>query len=63
MAAICSLWAVSQAGVSWNDVYFNDREAAAEYAAISRNLYSAVLRALVASVNSEIDPGPNDVAA
>ena len=48
---------------SWNDVYFGDQEAAAEYAAISRNLYSTLLRALVASVNSEIDPGPNDVAA
>ncbi len=48
---------------SWNDVYFDDPEARAEYAAISRNLYSALLRALVASVNSEIGPGPHDVAA
>lgn len=43
-------------------MYLDDREAAAEYAAISRNLYSALLRALLASVNSEIGPGPNDVA-
>jgi hypothetical protein len=38
-------------------------EAAAEYAAVSRNLYSAVLRAVLASVNCEIGPGPNDGAA
>lgn len=48
---------------SWNDVYLDDRDAAAEYAAVSRNLYSALLRALLASVNSEIDPGPDDVVA
>jgi hypothetical protein len=48
---------------SWNDVYFDDPEARTEYEAISRNLYSALLTALVASVNSEIDPGPNDVTA
>jgi hypothetical protein len=48
---------------SWNDVYFDDRQVAAEYAAISQNLYGALLRALLASVNSEIDPGPKDVAA
>jgi len=48
---------------SWNDVYYQDPEAAAEYAAVSRNLYGAVLLALVASVNSEIHPGPNDAEA
>ena len=48
---------------SWNDVYFDDREARTEYEAISRHLYSALLTALLASVNSEFDPGPNDVTA
>lgn len=48
---------------SWNDVYLDDRDAAAEHAATSRNLDSALLRALLASVNREIDPGLNDVAA
>lgn len=35
---------------SWNDVFFADN-AAAEYEAVSRNLYNAVQLALVASVN------------
>jgi hypothetical protein len=48
---------------SWDDAYNEDSEVAAEHAAISRNLYSALLRALVASVNSEIDPDLDDAEA
>jgi hypothetical protein len=47
---------------SWNDVYLDDRQAEAEYEATSRNLYSALLRALLASVNSDIGSGPSGVA-
>lgn len=46
---------------SWNDVFFEDNAAASEYEAVSRNLYSTVLQALVASVNDDFavrpDPG------
>lgn len=38
---------------SWNDVFFEDDAVAAEYAAVSRNLYSALLLASVASVNND----------
>lgn len=62
VAMAAKAWVFGGMG-SWNDVYFDDRYAAAEYAAVSRSLYSALLRALLASVNSEIDPGPNDVPA
>ena len=38
------------------------RDSKAARGAISRNLYNALLTALVASVNSEIGPGQNDLA-
>jgi hypothetical protein len=42
---------------SWNDVLFEDKAAAAKYEQVSRNLYNAVLVALVASTNDELARG------
>lgn len=39
---------------SWNDLGFVDRVVAAEYEEVSRNLYAAVLAALLASVNDDL---------
>lgn len=39
---------------SWNDLGFEDRAVEAEYEEVSRNLYAAVLLALLASVNDDL---------
>lgn len=41
---------------SWNDLGFEDESAAAEYEAVSRNLYNAVLVGVEASVDSAFEP-------
>ena len=40
-------------------MFFEDSAAASEYEAVSRNLYSTVLQALVTSVNDDFPVGPD----
>jgi hypothetical protein len=54
LAMATSSWVFGGMG-SWNDLAFSSREDEEEYERVSAELYSAVLGALVAGVNSELE--------